>query len=106
MLGPPLPHGCHSRESGNLFPLDWDEIPAFAGMTERGSGSSTGRIRLPSSRRMQNPDRPAVLSRRRALVGALALSLLGGAAAAAEDALPVAEVAPGVFVFHGVHEEA
>jgi quinoprotein relay system zinc metallohydrolase 2 len=47
-----------------------------------------------------------VLSRRRALGGALALSLLGGAAAAAEDALPVTEVAPGVFVFHGVHEEA
>jgi quinoprotein relay system zinc metallohydrolase 2 len=48
-----------------------------------------------------------VLSRRRALGGALALGLLGGAAAPpADPPLPVTEVAPGVFVFHGAHEEA
>ncbi|MGO1080741.1 hypothetical protein ACTOWL_34785, partial [Inquilinus sp. CA228] len=61
---------------------------------------------MPSSGRTQNLDRPGALSRRRALGGALALGLLGGAAAAADEPLPVTEVAPGIFVFHGAHEEA
>lgn len=66
---------------------------------------------MPSSGRTQDPDRPAALSRRSALGAALALGLLGGAAAAAarekdDPPLPVAEVAPGIFVFHGAHEEA
>jgi quinoprotein relay system zinc metallohydrolase 2 len=52
------------------------------------------------------PDRPVALSRRGALGAALALGLLGGAASAADDPLPVIEVAPGVFVFQGAHEEA
>lgn len=50
------------------------------------------------------------LSRRRALGGALALGLLGGGVAAVarepDPPLPVTEVAPGVFVFQGAHEEA
>jgi quinoprotein relay system zinc metallohydrolase 2 len=62
---------------------------------------------LLSTRRAQDWGRTGALSRRRALGGALALSLLGGAAAAAADEpLPVVEVAPGIFVFHGAHEEA
>ncbi|MFE0759356.1 quinoprotein relay system zinc metallohydrolase 2 [Inquilinus sp. NPDC058860] len=62
---------------------------------------------MPSSGRTQDQDRPGALSRRRALGGALALGLLGGAAAPPTDPpLPVTEVAPGVFVFRGAHEEA
>lgn len=67
---------------------------------------------MPSTRRAQDTHRIGALSRRRALGGALALGLLGGAATAAADEplpdppLPVAEVAPGIFVFHGAHEEA
>ncbi|WP_081688681.1 quinoprotein relay system zinc metallohydrolase 2 [Inquilinus limosus] len=62
---------------------------------------------MPSSDRKADPHRPAALSRRRAIGGALALGLVGGAAAPpTEPPLPVAEVAPGVFVFRGVHEEA
>ena len=53
-----------------------------------------------------DPPGPLSLSRRRALGGALALGLLAGRAVAADDPLPVTEVAPGVFVFHGAHEEA
>ncbi|WP_225772933.1 quinoprotein relay system zinc metallohydrolase 2 [Inquilinus sp. Marseille-Q2685] len=53
----------------------------------------------------RKPDRPGALSRRNAIGGALALGLLGAAPPAAPP-LPVTEVAPGVFVFRGAHEEA
>ena len=61
---------------------------------------------MASSRWRPDPDGPWRLSRRDALGSAMALGLLGSRAAAADDALPVIEVAPGIFVFHGAHEEA
>lgn len=62
---------------------------------------------MPLSRRGPEPDWPEALSRRQAIGRALALGLLAAAAGPAEDPpLPVAEVAPGIFVFHGAHEEA
>lgn len=61
---------------------------------------------MPSLARVGEPERPGALSRRGALGAALALGLLGGAASAADDPLPVTEVAPGIFVFQGAHEEA
>ncbi|WP_343713498.1 quinoprotein relay system zinc metallohydrolase 2 [Inquilinus sp.] len=61
---------------------------------------------MPSFARVGEPERPGALSRRGALGAALALGLLGGAASAADDPLPVTEIAPGIFVFQGAHEEA
>ncbi|WP_088157340.1 quinoprotein relay system zinc metallohydrolase 2 [Inquilinus limosus] len=61
---------------------------------------------MPPSAGAGQPERPQALSRRGALSAALALGLLGAAASAADDPLPVTEVAPGIFVFHGAHEEA